>query len=78
MSRTLRYHRGSSGVDQTDSGTNAGVCGVNHVNSVARFANLGYWSRTSLSGRGIAPAAVLAVGSGVWIDTTSRAEITVA
>ena len=41
------------------NGTYAGGCGVNHINRLDRFANLGYWVRTSRAGRGIAPAAVL-------------------
>jgi ribosomal-protein-serine acetyltransferase len=35
-----------------------GACGVNQLNRVNRFANLGYWVRSSEMGRGVAPAAV--------------------
>ena len=35
-----------------------GGCGVNQINSVHRFANLGYWVRSSATGRGVARAAV--------------------
>jgi ribosomal-protein-serine acetyltransferase len=35
-----------------------GGCGVNQVNSIHRFANLGYWVRSSATGRGVARAAV--------------------
>ncbi|HEY7922168.1 MAG TPA: GNAT family protein [Vicinamibacteria bacterium] len=35
-----------------------GGCGVNQVNPIHRFANLGYWVRSSATGRGVARAAV--------------------
>jgi ribosomal-protein-serine acetyltransferase len=35
-----------------------GGCGVNQINRLHRFANLGYWVRTSAAGRGVATAAV--------------------
>jgi len=35
-----------------------GGCGVNQINPVHRFANLGYWVRSSATGRGVARAAV--------------------
>jgi ribosomal-protein-serine acetyltransferase len=35
-----------------------GGCGLNQINTVNRFANLGYWVRTSATGRGVATAAV--------------------
>ena len=35
-----------------------GGCGLNHFNHAHQFANLGYWVRTSCTGRGIASAAV--------------------
>lgn len=61
------------------SGTFAGVCGVNHVNNVDRFANIGYWIRTSLTRRGIAPAAVLAVAEWTFANThLNRLEIVAA
>ncbi len=60
-------------------GTLAGVCGVNHVNTVDRFANLGYWIRTSRSRRGLAPAAVRAVAGWTFANTSlNRLEIVVA
>jgi RimJ/RimL family protein N-acetyltransferase len=61
------------------SGALAGVCGINHVNSIDRFANLGYWIRTSRTGRGIAPAAVLAVAEWAFANTPlNRLEIVAA
>lgn len=35
-----------------------GGCGLNQINRDHRFANLGYWVRSSAAGQGIAPAAV--------------------
>jgi ribosomal-protein-serine acetyltransferase len=35
-----------------------GLCGLNHIDQENRRANLGYWVRTSQTGRGVAVAAV--------------------
>ena len=35
-----------------------GICGINNVNAEVRFANLGYWVRSSRTGQGIASTAV--------------------
>jgi RimJ/RimL family protein N-acetyltransferase len=35
-----------------------GGCGLNQINRLHRFANLGYWVRTSATGRGVATEAV--------------------
>jgi ribosomal-protein-serine acetyltransferase len=35
-----------------------GGCGLNQINRLHRFANLGYWVRTSAAGQGVATAAV--------------------
>lgn len=35
-----------------------GGCGINQINRVHRLANLGYWVRTSATGRGVAREAV--------------------
>jgi RimJ/RimL family protein N-acetyltransferase len=57
----------------------AGACGVNHINHVDRFANLGYWVRTSATRRGIAPAAALAVAKWTFANTElNRLEIVAA
>lgn len=42
-------------------GRYVGACGVNHIQAMFRCANLGYWIRTSASGRGLAAAAALRV-----------------
>ena len=34
-----------------------GGCGVNQINRIHRFGNLGYWVRSSATGRGVARAA---------------------
>jgi ribosomal-protein-serine acetyltransferase len=46
-----------------------GGCGVNQINRIHRFANLGYWVRTSAMGRGVAPAAVRLVAGEVFRTT---------
>ena len=35
-----------------------GTCDINQINDAARFGNVGYWIRTSASGRGVAPRAI--------------------
>jgi RimJ/RimL family protein N-acetyltransferase len=40
------------------SGRFVGACGLNQINRVNRFANLGYWVRSSDAGRGVASDAV--------------------
>jgi ribosomal-protein-serine acetyltransferase len=56
-----------------------GGCGLNHVNRVHRFANLGYWVRTSECGRGFASrAAHLAAQYGLRELGLLRIEIVVA
>lgn len=42
----------------SSEGQYVGGCGINQINIANRFANLGYWIRTSAMGRGFAPAAV--------------------
>lgn len=46
-----------------------GGCGINQVNRANRFANLGYWVRTSAMGRGVAPAAVRLVADFAFRET---------
>ena len=56
-----------------------GGCGINQINSMSQFANLGYWVRTSAAGRGVAPAAVRAVAAYAFRETDlNRLEIVVA
>lgn len=40
-----------------DGGDYLGGCGINQLNHAHRFANLGYWVRSTAAGRGLAPAA---------------------
>jgi RimJ/RimL family protein N-acetyltransferase len=52
---------------------------LNHINYQYRLANLGYWGRTSATGRGIATqAARLVAAFGIEQLTLLRAEIVVA
>lgn len=41
-----------------EDGTFLGSCGLNHINKMHVFANLGYWIRTSKTGKGAASTAV--------------------
>ncbi len=47
----------------TQDGLLLGGCGLNHINPTYRFANLGYWVRTSRTGEGIASRAVRLIAS---------------
>jgi len=46
------------GIFDAATGAFIGGTGVTHVNQQNRYANIGYWVRTSRAGRGIAPRAV--------------------
>jgi ribosomal-protein-serine acetyltransferase len=60
-------------------GVLAGSCGINRINDVDQYANLGYWVRTSRAGRGLASAAVTAVAERAFANTRlNRLEIVVA
>jgi RimJ/RimL family protein N-acetyltransferase len=50
-------------------GRYVGGCGINQINKANRFANLGYWVRTSAMGRGVAPAAVRLVAEHAFRET---------
>ncbi len=65
----------------TDARTGAvlGGCGLNQVDATNRRANLGYWVRTSATGRGVATeAAGLAAEFGLTVLGLGRLEIVVA
>jgi ribosomal-protein-serine acetyltransferase len=56
-----------------------GTCGLNALNHENRFANLGYWIRTSRTRRGVATAAVRALARWAFENTElDRLEIVVA
>lgn len=60
-------------------GKYSGGCGINRINAVDRFANLGYWVRTSRTRRGIASAAGRALVSWTFANTPlNRIEIVAA
>lgn len=46
-----------------------GGCGLNQINAAHRFANLGYWVRSSATGRGVATAAVRQVADFAFRST---------
>jgi ribosomal-protein-serine acetyltransferase len=65
-------------VDAKD-GAIIGGCGLNDINESRRCANLGYWVKTSHTGKGIAPAATLLLAKwGFEILGLNRIEILVA
>jgi RimJ/RimL family protein N-acetyltransferase len=51
------------------SGEFLGGCGVNQVNAIHRFGNLGYWVRSSATGRGVAREAVRQTAELVFRET---------
>jgi RimJ/RimL family protein N-acetyltransferase len=60
-------------------GKYAGGCGINRINWIDRVANLGYWVRTSLTGKGVAAMAARQVIEWAFDNTTlNRVEIVVA
>jgi ribosomal-protein-serine acetyltransferase len=62
-----------------DDGRILGACGINFVNAPNRFANLGYWVRTSQTGRGVAVEAVRLLASWTFEHTDlERLEIVTA
>lgn len=56
-----------------------GACGLNQINTLYRFANLGYWVRSSATGQGAATAAVELLADWAFRNTDlHRLEILVA
>jgi RimJ/RimL family protein N-acetyltransferase len=51
------------GIFDADSGEALGCCGVNQLNRVHAFGNVGYWVRTSRAGHGVATVAVRLLAS---------------
>ncbi len=63
---------------EDDAGRLLGTCGLNGINQLHSFANLGYWVRSSETGRGVAVAAVRAVAAWAFAETElERLEIVV-
>lgn len=61
-------------VDATDRFL--GGCGLNQISTANRLANLGYWVRSSVSGRGVATRAVQLLANFAFSETTlERLEI---
>jgi len=44
-------------IEDAETGQFFGGCGINKINRINRYCNLGYWVRTGAAGRGIATAA---------------------
>ncbi|HET7747132.1 MAG TPA: GNAT family protein [Vicinamibacteria bacterium] len=51
------------------AGTFLGGCGINQINRVHRFGNLGYWVRTTATGRGVATSAVVSLADWAFGNT---------
>jgi len=65
-------------IDET-TGTVAGCCGLNHLDRVNRFCNLGYWVRSSYLRQGAAKAGTLLLRDvGFSLAGMNRLEIVVA
>lgn len=61
------------------NGKYCGTCGINSVHAFDRFANLGYWLRSSCVGQGLATAAVRSLATWAFENTDlRRLEIVVA
>jgi ribosomal-protein-serine acetyltransferase len=61
------------------SGAFLGNCGINRISSANRYANLGYWIRTSRTGHGFATASVRALAAWAFEHTQlNRLEIVAA
>lgn len=66
-------------VIRSPEGRFLGACGLNQINTLYRFANLGYWLRTSATGQGAAPQAVRLLADWAFRNTDlHRLEILVA
>ena len=52
-----------------DDGRYLGGCGLNQITRLHRFANLGYWVRSSATGRGVAREAVRQVAAFAFRET---------
>src|SRR5690349_15942172 len=82
QSRDTEWDKGehySFVVHDTETGLFLGGVGLNFVNRIHKFANLGYWVRTSQTGRGVATtAAQLASHFGLTELRFNRLEIVTA
>jgi len=65
------------GIFDTTDGAHLGVIGVNHLNRQHGYANIGYWVRTSRTGRGFAPRAVRLVARFAF-DSLGMARVEIA
>jgi ribosomal-protein-serine acetyltransferase len=64
---------------RSDDGEYLGGCGINGINRENGFANLGYWVRSSATGRGVAPQAVRLVRDWAFANTDlARLEVVMA
>jgi len=52
-----------------DDGRFLGGCSINQINRIHRFGNLGYWVRSSATGRGVATEAVRQIAAFAFQNT---------
>jgi ribosomal-protein-serine acetyltransferase len=52
-----------------EDGRFLGGCGINQINRIHKFGNLGYWVRSSATGRGVASEAVRQVAAFAFQNT---------
>jgi RimJ/RimL family protein N-acetyltransferase len=52
-----------------EGGRFLGACGINQINQIHRFGNLGYWVRSSEAGRGVAVEAVRLLAQFAFVNT---------
>lgn len=81
LEEQARLHAAGDGFEflvEDGGGRLLGACGLNQLNRAQRLANLGYWVRSSATGRGVAVAAVRAVSRWAFARTDlERLEIVV-
>jgi ribosomal-protein-serine acetyltransferase len=81
-SRPAAWKKGASyefAIFWAEDRTIVGGCGLNGINESGKCANLGYWVKTSHTGKGIAPAATILLARwGFEVLALNRIEILVA
>lgn len=66
------------GIFDRGSGVFVGACGLNQINELHAFCNLGYWVRQACQGQGVASAAVRMLADFAWAELPlQRLEIVV-
>lgn len=81
-SRPEEWEKGTAyefAIKNSQNNSFIGGCGLNNINLIDKFANLGYWVRTSSSGQGIATMATILLAQFAFNELAlNRVEIVVA